>query len=93
MKSCKKHCIIIAANTLVMTGGLVILMASSFTACGKPKGDQGEIKMSNNFGFEVKRLTNIKAFDLADVKLEDEYFLDITQKDINFLNTFDADRL
>ncbi|MCR4948537.1 MAG: glycoside hydrolase family 127 protein [Treponema sp.] len=49
--------------------------------------------MSKKFDSEVKRLTNIKAFDLADVKLEDEYFLDITQKDINFLNTFDADRL
>ena len=49
--------------------------------------------MSKKFDSEVKRLTNIKAFDLAEVKLEDEYFLDITQKDINFLNTFDADRL
>ena len=49
--------------------------------------------MSKKIDLEVKRLTNIKAFDLADVKLEDEYFLDITQKDINFLNTFDADRL
>lgn len=49
--------------------------------------------MSKNFDSEVKRLTNIKAFDLADVKLEDEYFLDVTQKDIDFLNTFDTDRL
>ena len=68
-------------------------MASGFTACGKPKGVQGEIKMSKNFDLEVKRLTNIKAFKLADVKLEDEYFLDVTQKDVDFLNSFDADRL
>ena len=90
MKSHKKHSIIIAARVLVMTGGLLILMASSFTACGKPKGVQGEIQMSKNFDSEVKRLTNIKAFSLADVKLEDEYFLDVTQKDVDFLNTFDA---
>ena len=38
-------------------------------------------------------MTNIKAFSLADVKLEDEYFLDVTQKDVDFLNTFDVDRL
>ena len=81
MKSRKKHIIISAANVLVITGGLVILMASGFTACSQPKGDQGEIQMSKNFDLEVKRLTNIKAFDLADVKLEDEYFLDVTQKD------------
>ena len=68
-------------------------MASGFTACGKPKGVQGEIKMSKKIDLEVKRLTNIKAFKLADVKLEDEYFLDVTQKDVDFLNTFDADRL
>lgn len=49
--------------------------------------------MSKNFNPEVKRLTNIKAFSLSDVKLEDEYFLDVTQKDIDFLNTFDVDRL
>ena len=49
--------------------------------------------MSKNFDSEVKRLTNIKAFSLADVKLEDEYFLDVTQKDIDFLNTFDVERL
>ena len=93
MKSHKKHSIIVAVNALVMTGGLLILNASSFTACSKLKGDQGEIQMSKNFDSEVKRLTNIKAFDLADVKLEDEYFLDVTQKDIDFLNTFDVDRL
>ena len=68
-------------------------MASGFTACGKPKGVQGEIKMSKNFDSEVKRLTNIKAFSLSDVKLEDQYFLDVTQKDVDFLNTFDVDRL
>ena len=49
--------------------------------------------MSKKFDSEVKRLTNIKAFDLADVKLDDEYFLDVTQKDVDFLNTFDVDRL
>ena len=49
--------------------------------------------MSKNFDSEVKRLTNIKAFSLADVKLEDEYFLDVTQNDVDFLNTFDVDRL
>ena len=76
-----------------MTGGLLILMASSFTSCSKPKGDQGEIKMSKNFDSEVKRLISIKAFSLADVKLEDEYFLDVTQKDVDFLNTFDVNRL
>ena len=88
MKSRKKHIIISAANVLVITGGLVIFMAASFTACGKPKGDQGEIQMRKKFDSEVKRLTNIKAFSLADVKLEDEYFLDVTQKDVDFLNTF-----
>ena len=49
--------------------------------------------MSKNFDLEVKRLTNIKTFGLTDVKLEDEYFLDVTQKDVDFLNTFEADRL
>ncbi len=49
--------------------------------------------MSKNFDSEVKRLTNIKAFSLSDVKIEDEYFLDVTQKDVDFLNTFDVDRL
>ena len=49
--------------------------------------------MSKKFDSEVKRLTNIKAFSLADVKLEDEYFLSVTQKDVDFLNTFDVDRL
>ena len=34
-----------------------------------------------------------KAFSISDVILTDEYFLDVTQKDIDFLNTFDVDRL
>lgn len=41
----------------------------------------------------VKRLTNIKAFGLGDVLLKDEYLLDVTQKDVDFINTFDVDRL
>ena len=34
-----------------------------------------------------------KAFSISDVILTDEYFLSVTQKDIDFLNTFDVDRL
>ena len=34
-----------------------------------------------------------KAFNLGDVILEDEYFKQVTQKDVDFLNTFDVDRL
>ena len=34
-----------------------------------------------------------KAFSISDVILEDEYFLDVTQKDVDFLNTFDVNRL
>ncbi len=41
----------------------------------------------------VKRLTNLKSFALCDVSLEDEYFLNVTQKDVDFLNTFDTDKL
>ena len=71
-------------KAIIVAVGIIALQ----TGC-----DQGEIKMSKNFDSEVKRLTNIKAFSLADVKLEDEYFLDVTQKDIDFLNTFDVERL
>ncbi len=35
----------------------------------------------------------IKAFNLGDVILKDDFFTQVTQKDIDFLNTFDADRL
>ena len=38
-------------------------------------------------------MRNIQAFTLSDVILTDEYFLDVTQKDVDFLNTFDVDRL
>ena len=41
----------------------------------------------------VKRLTNLRSFALGDVTLEDEYFKQVTQKDVDFLNTFDIDRL
>ncbi len=41
----------------------------------------------------VKRLTNLKAFELADVKLKDTYFIKVTQKDVDFLNTFEPERL
>ena len=41
----------------------------------------------------VKRLTNLKSFALGDVTLEDEYFKQVTQKDVDFLNTFDTDKL
>ena len=35
----------------------------------------------------------IKQFNLNDVKLEDEYFLQVTQKDVDFLNCFEPERL
>ena len=35
----------------------------------------------------------IKPFKLSDVILTDDYFTQITQKDVDFLNTFDVDRL
>lgn len=35
----------------------------------------------------------LKAFSLSDIILTDEYFLDVTQKDVDFLNTFDVNRL
>lgn len=35
----------------------------------------------------------LKPFSLSDIILTDEYFLDVTQKDVDFLNTFDVDRL
>ncbi len=41
----------------------------------------------------VKRLINLQPFGLGDVILEDEFFTQVTQKDVDFLNTFDVDRL
>ena len=35
----------------------------------------------------------IKAFELSDVILNVEFFKQVTQKDVDFLNTFDVDRL
>ncbi len=35
----------------------------------------------------------LKSFNLSDVILTDEYFKQVTQKDVDFLNTFDVDRL
>ena len=35
----------------------------------------------------------IKAFALGDVVLKDEFFTQVTQKDVDFLNTFEVDRL
>ena len=35
----------------------------------------------------------IKAFELGYVILKDDFFTEVTQKDVNFLNTFDVDRL
>ena len=35
----------------------------------------------------------IKAFNLGDVILKDDFFTEVTQKDVDFLNTFDPDRL
>ena len=49
--------------------------------------------MSENFDFLVKRLTNLKAFELGDVRLEDDFYKQVTQKDVDFLNTFDVERL
>ena len=63
-------------KTMIVALGIITLV----TGCVR-----GEIKMSKNFDSEVKRLTNIKAFSLADVKLEDEYFLYVTQKDVDYL--------
>ncbi len=36
---------------------------------------------------------NIRAFNLNQIKLEDDFYLQITQKDVDFLNTFDPERL
>ena len=41
----------------------------------------------------VKRFTNIKAFELGQVKLEDDFFVQVTQKDVDFLNTFEVEKL
>ena len=41
----------------------------------------------------VKRLINLQPFGLGDVILEDEFFTQVTQKDVDFLNTFDVNRL
>ncbi len=41
----------------------------------------------------VKRLTNLQPFGLGEIILEDEFFTQVTQKDVDFLNTFDVDRL
>ena len=35
----------------------------------------------------------IKAFNLGDVILKDDFFTEVTQKDVDFLNNFDPDRL
>ena len=35
----------------------------------------------------------IKAFELCDVILKDDFFTEVTQKDVDFLNTFNTDRL
>ena len=35
----------------------------------------------------------IKAFSLGDIILKDDFFTQVTQKDVDFLNTFDVDRL
>ena len=35
----------------------------------------------------------IKAFNLSDIILKDDFFTEVTQKDVDFLNTFDVDRL
>lgn len=35
----------------------------------------------------------LKSFNLSDITLTDEYFTQVTQKDVDFLNTFDVDRL
>ena len=35
----------------------------------------------------------IKAFNLSDIILKDDFFTEVTQKDVDFLNTFDANRL
>ncbi|MCR4900260.1 MAG: glycoside hydrolase family 127 protein [Treponema sp.] len=37
--------------------------------------------------------TNLHEFSPADVQLLDQFMLDITQKDVNFLNTFNPDKL
>lgn len=49
--------------------------------------------MSENFDFLVKRLISLKAFELGDVRLEDDFYKQVTQKDVDFLNTFDVERL
>ena len=35
----------------------------------------------------------LKDFNLGDITLTDDFFTQVTQKDIDFLNTFDVDRL
>ena len=38
-------------------------------------------------------MKSINAFNLSDVILKNDFFTEVTQKDVNFLNTFDVDRL
>ena len=47
--------------------------------------------VSTVFIYEEENM--IKAFSLGDVILKDDFFTQVTQKDVDFLNTFDVDRL
>ena len=49
--------------------------------------------MSRLSDLRVNRLTNIKAFEAGDITLKDDFFLDVTQKDVDFINTFEVGRL
>ena len=46
--------------------------------------------MRKKSDFTIKRLTSIKAFELGDIILKDDFFLNVTQKDVDFINTFDV---
>ncbi len=56
----------------------------------------GDSSMEKKFVLKVlaeSAATDLQEFTLADVTMEDEYYTNATQKDVDFLNTFDPDRL
>ena len=68
---------------------LFLCTAILFMSCRQEKEkESGDFNM-----ILVKRLINLQPFGLGDVILEDEFFTQVTQKDVDFLNTFDVDRL
>lgn len=57
---------------------------------------KGDVSMSLEFDFKVRANNDVYGladFDLDEVNVTNEYYDNISQKDIDFLKTFDADRL